>query len=438
MGGHDLLGKWQESGASAARAIRVDWAGDRAVAWRWNDRAAGEASVTDQVVLRGFDDYDISLGDVLRGERATLGKSLLDVERELRISAPLIAAIEACDVSAFSTPSFIAGYVRSYARYLGLNPDETYARFCAESGFSVAHGLAPEASSPRPPRAERGDPLAAPSVPFIPVPRGLLAGIEPGAVGSALVLVALIAGIGYGGWSVLREVQRVELAPVDQAPTIVAEVAPLLAPGAAEAGSAEPGQADVAAAMTSTAAALEQFYRTEALELPVVVPRDGPIAAIDPAQGAEAGLMAEDGLIGEGDAPDDLEPIEEPVPLQVIAAPPPPVEIMAVRPAWVRVQAADGTTLLEKILDAGERYLVPQAEAPARLRAGNSGAVYFVVNGQVLGPASTTGAVVRNIALSPDALSDAFAPADDAVDPDLALHARLDELSADRGVVVSE
>ncbi|WP_198945081.1 helix-turn-helix domain-containing protein, partial [Brevirhabdus pacifica] len=69
---------------------------------------------------RGFDDFDLKLGDVLRGERATLGKSLLDVQRELKIKANYIAAIEASDVTAFETPGFIAGYVRSYARYLGL------------------------------------------------------------------------------------------------------------------------------------------------------------------------------------------------------------------------------------------------------------------------------------------------------------------------------
>ena len=34
--------------------------------------------------LRGFDDYEVSLGDVMRGERATKGKSLLDVQRELQ------------------------------------------------------------------------------------------------------------------------------------------------------------------------------------------------------------------------------------------------------------------------------------------------------------------------------------------------------------------
>ena len=79
-------------------------------------------AVTEADKPKGFDDFELRLGDVMRGERATLSKSLLDVQRELRIKASHIAAIENCDVSAFETPSFIAGYVRSYARYLGLDP----------------------------------------------------------------------------------------------------------------------------------------------------------------------------------------------------------------------------------------------------------------------------------------------------------------------------
>ncbi len=48
---------------------------------------------------RGFDDFELRLGDILRGERATLGKSLLDVQRELHIRAAYIAAIENGDLT---------------------------------------------------------------------------------------------------------------------------------------------------------------------------------------------------------------------------------------------------------------------------------------------------------------------------------------------------
>ena len=43
---------------------------------------------------RGFDSYEFKLGDLLRGERATLGKSLMDIQRELKINVNIISAIE--------------------------------------------------------------------------------------------------------------------------------------------------------------------------------------------------------------------------------------------------------------------------------------------------------------------------------------------------------
>ena len=36
---------------------------------------------------KGFDDFELKLGDTLRGERATLGKSLVEVQNELKIKA---------------------------------------------------------------------------------------------------------------------------------------------------------------------------------------------------------------------------------------------------------------------------------------------------------------------------------------------------------------
>ena len=95
----------------------------------------------------GFDDFDVRLGDLMRGERATLGKSLLDVQRDLKIKASYIAAIENADISAFDSPGFIAGFVRSYARYLGMDPDHAFERFCREANFEVAHGMSAAASS---------------------------------------------------------------------------------------------------------------------------------------------------------------------------------------------------------------------------------------------------------------------------------------------------
>lgn len=375
---------------------------------------------------KGFDDFELRLGDLMRGERATMGKSLLDVQRELKIKATYIAAIENADVSAFETPGFIAGYIRSYARYLGMNPDWAYEKFCREANFTMAHGMSQAASTAhitavRNRAAEYRDPLGDPNASFVPRAESLLNQIEPGAVGSFLVLAVLIAGIGYGGWSVLQEVQRVQLAPVDQAPRVVADIDPLgNVPGAAPLVRSAPPEAvsddapqvtgDVVAADKDTAGPdrLDRLYRPQALDVPVLVARDGPIAGIDPRK-----TDAIEEVVAEAVADQPGEDV------QVVADAPPSVELLAVRPAWVRVQAADGTVLFEKNLDAGERYRVPQMESPPVLRAGNSGSVYFAVNGKTYGPAAPGAQVVKNVALSPEALTQAYALADLTSDADL-------------------
>lgn len=368
---------------------------------------------------KGFDDFDMRLGDLMRGERATLGKSLLDVQRDLKIKATYIAAIENADISAFEAPGFIAGFVRSYARYLGMDPDRAFAKFCREANFEVAHGMSAAASSSAM-VAKRArlqdssrDPIASPAVAFGPAQERWTARIEPGALGSFAVLAALVVALGYGGWSVLREVQRVQLAPVDQAPVVVAEIDPL--GGVRPVANPNPkpeAVGQVASATGVTADPLDRLTQPQALAVPVLTSRDGPIAAIDP---RKAGALASTELA----AAETMAPTAGDA-VQVVAAANPGVEILAVRPSWVQVAAADGTVLFEKILDAGERYAVPPLQDAPVLRSGNSGSVYFVVNGQTFGPAAPGANVVKNVALSADSLTQTYAAADLTGDADLA------------------
>ncbi len=379
--------------------------------------------VEEQAKPKSFDDFDLRLGDIMRGERATLGKSLLDVQRELKIKAAYIAAIENADPDAFETQGFVAGYVRSYARYLGLDPEWAYGKFCQEGRFAVAHGMSAAASSAKLPRRELPvddgprDIFANPNLPFAPKGDRMFSRIEPGALGSVAVLVVLIAGLGYGGWSILQEVQKVQFAPVDQAPGVVAEVGTMGQPAAVAA------ETQTASITPPSADALDRLYRPQALDVPVLVARDGPISTLDPkrtgtlpAEGAEQPVQqAQAGADPLGAAADPA-----PATPQVVAADVPDVVMFAVRPSWVRVQAADGTVLFEKILDAGEKYVLPKTEAPPLLRAGNAGSVYFAVNGQNYGPAGRGPSVVKNVALSVDKLKSAYPVADLTADKDLA------------------
>ncbi len=366
---------------------------------------------------KGFDDFDLRLGDLMRGERATMGKSLLDVQRDLKIKATYIAAIENADVSAFEAPGFIAGFVRSYARYLGMDPDHAFAKFCREANFEVAHGMSAAASSASITAKlarfdETRDYIASPAVAFGPARESWLNRVEPGALGSVAVLVALIGALGYGGWSVLQEVQRVQLAPVDQAPTVVAEIDPL---GSVKpVVNAQPAQPnvtlEVAAATGVTNDPLSRTAQPQALAVPVMTSRDGPIASINP---RDVGALAQ---VAEAATP----AVAPEADVTVVADAKPGVELLAVRPSWVQVSAADGTVLFEKILDAGERYAVPALQDAPLLRSGNSGSVYFVVNGQTFGPAAPGANVVKNVALSSEALTQTYAAADLTGDADLA------------------
>ena len=103
--------------------------------------------------------------------------------------------------------------------------------------------------------------------------------------------------------------------------------------------------------------------------------------------------------------------VPETPPVQVVEEGPPVVALFAVRPAWVRVRGADGTVVFEKILDAGERFELPQTEGPHTLRAGNAGSVYFAVGDDTFGPAGDGASVVREVVLSAEALPEALAAA---------------------------
>lgn len=387
-------------------------------------------AVTDTTDL--YDD-DTRLGDIMRGERATKGKSLLDVQRELRIRASYVAAIENCDITAFDAPSFISGYVRSYARYLGMDPDWTFRRFCAESGFQPTHGMAASAAGPKPARrpSDPAEALANPRALFIPQPESFWSQVEPRAIGSLVVLIALIAGLGYGGWSVLQEVQRVNVTPGDDAPTVVADLDPVQGSGLPQP-DLDPADGVEMAANLPQPESLDRTYRPQILEAPVLTARDGPISAIDPgltqppapAQTVLAETAPASGAVvvstgGQAMAFGPQLPAEQ-LAVRTVAPDAPPLELLAARPAWVRVTSSDGTVLLEKIMDAGERFALPNLEEPPLLRTGNSGAVYFAVNGRTYGPAAPGPQVVKNVELSPASLTAKYAFADLTADPELA------------------
>ena len=390
---------------------------------RKSSRKSEEVDVED-VKPKGFDDFELRLGDTMRGERATMGKSLLDVQRELRIKASYIAAIENSDPSAFDTPGFIAGYVRSYARYLNMDPDTAFTDFCEESGFSVAHGMSAEASVVKKPastsRSDAGkkkagarDPFVTPNTPFIPSGETVFNQIEARAIGSILVLLGLIGGIGYGGWTVLKQVQQVQLAPVEQTPVVLSDLDPLQ-----DAVRLQSNDDTASNGLSAPSVeALDRLYRPQALDVPVLVARDAPISTLDPR--SVGTFVAPETPSFQLAATERVPQPDGPMP-QVVEDAAPQLRMVAVRPSWVRLRAADGTVIFEGILDSGQGYDVPLTEDPPTLRAGESGAIYFALGHAHFGPVGERGTVTSNLPLSIAEVRDRFQVADIEQDRDLA------------------
>ncbi len=353
--------------------------------------------------LQGFDSFELRLGDELRGERATLGKSLLDIQRDLRIKAAYIAAIENCDLSVFENTGFLAGYVRSYARYLGLDPEATYARFCLEANFQGAHadlGRRREGHKKAPVAAisasELGKSLSPGLAGVAMRSRGV--GISLAGFGPLFVIVALIAGLGYGGWALLKDIQRVDIAPIERSPVVLDII---------DSGEFASGlDVDTMDRVSERTNDLNLLYSRQSLEVPIVTPRDGPIADIDPTAFGSFEVAEIKEIAPEIIAPETVVEIGEPRLTAQIHEP--IISIFAQQEAWVRVTAEDGTVIFETILDAGEEYTLKSGLQLASLRAGNAGNVFLLVDGQAFGPLNGTNGVVNGLSLAAADIESSF------------------------------
>lgn len=96
-----------------------------------------------------------TLGLWLRQAREAKGSTLAEAEIDTRIRARFLEALESGDFAAFPGGDVqVRGFLRIYARYLGLPPDQVLARYDAEvHGVEVAPPAAPAEVAPSAPPA---------------------------------------------------------------------------------------------------------------------------------------------------------------------------------------------------------------------------------------------------------------------------------------------
>ena len=346
---------------------------------------------TEKLELKGYDSYTVTLGDKLRGERATLGKTLEDVERETRLRIEFLLGIENADISAFPAPSFIAGYVRSYASHLNMDPEECFIQFCKESGFI---GLQSQINGTKKNKVVKAtkhldDPILNPQIPKNKIQNGKFNNFSISGLFSLTALLILIFGLGYGGVTVLNEVQKVNLSPLNQLPSIKTNTSTL----SNENSFFE--KINTNNLNIASNADLENLYRPTELILPLLTPRDGPISAIDP---SSSGVYSQEdkSLIDLEIETSTFKITQAP---QVTEKEPKAIYVIAQKPAWVRIFEPNGNILFENILDTGQRYKVPKSAKSAMLRAGNSGFVYLMIGDDFYGPLGTSTGVAKKVNL---------------------------------------
>jgi|SRR5579864_6639629 len=90
----------------------------------------------------------MGLGERFRAAREERSLTLSEVGEQLRIRSVYLAAIEEENWKAIGAPVYIRGFLRTYARFLGLDPEEAVAEFNAATGPAVSASSSPAAPAP--------------------------------------------------------------------------------------------------------------------------------------------------------------------------------------------------------------------------------------------------------------------------------------------------
>ncbi|MGD0430455.1 MAG: RodZ domain-containing protein [Acetobacteraceae bacterium] len=309
--------------------------------------------------MQSFDEQLDAIGTDLRAARESLGWTLSDVAKKLRIRLSFLEALEAGQLTRIPGNVYARGFLRNYATALGLDAEETARRYWAKAGGMATH---PEL------------------VFLVPEP-------ERGMRASALISlgVILIGGV-YASW------YRMSGEGGGPARTVAANP-PRLASIAEPALSGPPGE------------------RVAALEPSLANPPriNAPRISADP--GAAMATMIAMPVTVPAQRPDPSLQSAPVAPQKVDAANPDGVRIVLrfTADTWIQVKEPGARPLLSKVMKTGETFAVPDMP-DVILTTGNAAGVEVVVDGTVAPPLGGAGVVRRDVPLDPDRLKAGVIP----------------------------
>lgn len=293
------------------------------------------------------------LGEWLRERREELSISLDDAQEATRIRVRYLEALEAEDFEALPNPVVARGFLRNYASYLDLDPQEAADRYTGVDG----------PAEPEPVPVEEPSPFASES--FNPVPLHEMPGRRPRWWLPAALVIVLVA-LGFLAWKGYPYVTN------------------WLSSVATGGGSALSGRQTSPALATASHSPTVGVLRTAR---PTNVP-SSTATLTEPPPTLELTLVPTP-----TSAPSDT-PSPSPTPTQ-------PVytgiflELVFTDTAWIQV-TVDGVREFQGELEA-DTYRSFYGEHRIELRIGNAGVVKVAVNGQKLGTLGEPGDVVDRI-----------------------------------------
>lgn len=332
-------------------------------------------------------------GVALRTARLKTGKDLKSVSDDLRIRRPYLEALEESRHADLPGRPYAIGFVRTYATYLGLDAADLVERYKQETLPDDETAHVSDMSFPEVVEDAR-------------LPKG------------SLLIVALLLGAGiYGAWllSVSADkmvTERVPPVPERLEPR-VNENAPA-APSAAEPveGQALPGDGAAAAQPDASRPFTEATVggpvtdpATDPTDLTPVAPTEAVEAAVDPDAGTPVSTGEVDVAAVEPAEPvvDDLALANDGARIYGLENSGARVVVRATKRAWLRIEAGDGSVLLNQTLESGEMFRAP-VDQGAILVARDAGAFEIYVDGQSLGVAGPSGLVLTGKSLNPEDL----------------------------------
>lgn len=294
---------------------------------------------------------DIPVGEILRRARLHYGQSLEDIERNLRIRAELIEAIEKGDSKKLPGRVYAIGFVRSYAEYLGLDGEKMVQLFKVQS-VGVTE------------KPELNFPVAASDS---KVPSLWLVG---GSVALGILLLM--------GWGIATAVDRSDVTEVSAVPGEMKDRLAMNGESPKEPNTVPFGPPQPT--LTSQTTDIPQPQDIAAQEAAAAE----EAAQVEPAAGAATATTA-----------------------AAQAAAEPGIILNLIENSWVEIRDGSGKSIVSRVLKAGDQYFVPDRPGLS-MSIGNAGGVEMVIDGKALPLLGRTGEIRRNIPLNSKALKESL------------------------------